>query len=213
MTETTQATQPSPAKGKAALSDTQEIPQGPLADLLDDDYEDEELARRFDARTMRKARRLTGVLALVAALGAGFAGGVIYQKHQGSSSTTGGAPNFSALRAAFGGSSTGGSRSGGAFGGFGGLSGNAVVGTVTAVDNGTLYISEGSSSALVKVVTGASSTVSVQQSSSVSSVQPGDSVVISGAKQKNGSFMASSIRDSGSTATSSGSGSTAAARG
>jgi hypothetical protein len=212
-----------PAKGKALLSDTQEVPVRtagtpvPLDDFEDwEDEEDEEAARRLDAGTRRKARRLTGALALVAALGMGFAGGIVFQKHQtpATTSASGLASSFAALRAQFaGGAGAGGAPSGGAtagggssafrgFAGLGGLSSNSVVGTVSAVADGTLYVSQGSSNALVKVVTGPTSTVSVSQTAPLSSVQPGDSVVVTGAKQKDGSFMAASIRDSGGTSSS-----------
>jgi hypothetical protein len=224
MTDTTQpvtgrASQNDPSgiakKGKAALTDTQEVPAAdvsgpaPAFDDFDDD-EDEELSRRFDAKTRRKARLITVSLALVATLGIGFASGLIYQKNEGSSSTSGGSGfNASALRAALGGGSSsggsGGRTSGFPFGrgGFGGGSSTSVIGTVSATDNGTLYISQGSSSALVKVVTNSTSTVTVPKSTSVSSIQPGDTVVISGAKLKDGNFMASSITDNGSSTSSS----------
>ena len=72
---------------------------------------------------------------------------------------------------------------------------------MSAVADGTLYVSEGTSSALVKVVTSPTSTVSVPSTGSVSDVQPGDSVVISGAKQKDGSYMAATITDRGASST------------
>ena len=72
-----------------------------------------------------------------------------------------------------------------------------MIGTVTSVSGGTLYVSESSSSALVKVDTTTSSTVTAPTTTSVSSIQPGDSVVISGAKQADGSYMAASITDNG----------------
>ena len=212
---------PVPAKSKAPIAqDTQELPAtagpgGPFGlDELDDDWDDEEIDRNrhFDAKHRARNRRITGVLALVAALGVGFAGGVFYQKHSSSSSSstaTGATPDFAALRAAFaGGSSGSGGTSGaarfaGGAGGFAGAFGgaNSVVGTVSAVADGTLYVSEGTSSALVKVVTSPTSTVSVPSTGSVSDVQPGDSVVISGAKQKDGSYMAATITDRGASST------------
>jgi|GEM_PF-2080580 len=213
---------PVPAKGKAPIAqDTQELPAATGVgssfglDELDDDWDDDEIdrTRRFDARHRARARRITGVLALVAALGLGFTSGVFYQKHSGpSSTTTGSAPNLAALRAAFagaGGGSGGATRIGGGASGFGGSGGfagafgggNAVIGTVSAVAGGTLYVSQGTSSALVKVVTGPTSTVSVPSTGSVADIQPGDSVVISGAKQKDGSYMAATITDRGASST------------
>ena len=88
---------PVPAKSKAPIAqDTQELPAtagpgGPFGlDELDDDWDDEEIDRNrhFDAKHRARNRRITGVLALVAALGVGFAGGVFYQKHSSSSSSS-----------------------------------------------------------------------------------------------------------------------------
>ena len=219
-------------KAKAAVAhNTEELPAVPAGrdslefDDFDDSWPDDddlERSRRFDAAGRAKARRVTSILALVAALGVGFAGGVLYQKHQGSSTdaTAGGASSFAALRSAFagaggGGAATGGGAAGGTgtatgaggASGFAGLAGrfgggNSVVGTVSAVANGTLYISQGTTSALVKVVTGPASTVKVSASGTVGDVQPGDTVIITGAKQKDGSYMAASITDSGAAASS-----------
>lgn len=219
---------PVPAKGKAPMAqDTQELPATPGAgpsyalDDFDDDWDDDEIerSRHFDAKARARARRVTGVLALVAALGVGFASGIFYQKHSGSSATTSGTtPNFAALRAAFaGGGSGGAARSGGALGGGGGGfaaafgGGNSVIGTVSAVAGGTLYVSQGTSSALVKVVTGPTSTVTVPSTGSIADIQPGDSVIISGAKQKDGSYMAATVTDRGASTT--GGGGAAAAPG
>ncbi len=207
-----------PAKAKAGLTDTAEVPvvrnernvvgTDSYGEGWSDDAEDEDRTRHFDAKRRRRARRVTALLALIAAIGVGFAGGVLYQKHVGGSSTasTSGAPNLSALRAAFGGGSGSGASAGGAasvpsglsaggFAGFGG--GNSVVGTVSAVSGNTLYVSQGSSSALTKVETSSTSTVTVPSTASVSDIQPGDTVVIRGAKQSNGSYMAATITDSG----------------
>jgi hypothetical protein len=211
---------PVPAKGKAPITQhTEELPvvdrTGSVeVDEFDDWDEEEDLerTRRFDAASRAKARRVTVALALVAALGLGFFGGVVYQKHTGSSSSSaaGAGSGFAALRAAFAGRSgagsstgsggTGGFPGGGAgFAGFGG--GNSVVGTVSAVAGGTLFVSQGSSSALVKVVTGPSSTVKVSAQGSVNDIQPGDTVIITGAKQSNGTYMAANITDSGASST------------
>ncbi len=213
---------PAPAKDKAPLSDTQEVPVTAAApvppyDIDDLDDEDEEAARRLDAKTRRRARQITTALALVAALGLGFYGGILYQKHEGgTSSNSSAASAFSAFGAAFGGggrTATGASGSGSGRGTFpglaalGGSSSTRVSGTVTAEGNGVLYVTPlGSSSALVKVVTNPQSSVTTSQTAPLSSVQPGDTVTVSGAKQKDGSFMASSIRDSGSASTTGGGG-------
>jgi hypothetical protein len=216
------AVRPVPSKAKAPLTsgtsdtplttDTAEVPVADVRaatafdDLEDwDDDEEEERARRESHHRKQRARRVTGVLALVAAIGVGFLGGILYQKNEGSSSSTTGS-SFAALAKRFsagGAGHTGGSRTGG-FGGFAGFGGGAtgsVVGTVTSISGGTLYMSEGTSNALVKVETSPSSTVTAPTTTSVSSIQPGDSVTISGAKQKDGSYMAATITDSGTSTT------------
>jgi len=50
-----------------------------------------------------------------------------------------------------------------------------------------LHVSQGSSSALTKVVT--NGTFSVSSPGSVSAVQPGDTVIVRGVKQSNGSLI------------------------
>jgi hypothetical protein len=159
----------------------------------DDDFEDEGEDHRTGGERSRRARRLTAVLALVAAVGIGFASGVLFQKHQGGSSTSGASALASLFRGRTG-------TAGGGFG-FGGAGSSAasgtVVGTVTAISGDTLYISSGTSSALTKVVTVPSSTITVPTAGTVSNISPGDSVVVRGAQQSDGSFVAGTITDSG----------------
>lgn len=189
-----------PARAKAPLSaDAAEMPaaagrtgaaQG--VDAFDADWDDGEeaieQARRADRELAKRSRRLTGALALVAVLGVGFVFGVLYEKHGGHNSSV-------RLHAAAAASShsrrAGGRRHAGAAGG------GAVVGTVTSISGGTLYVTERPGSALVKIVTGPSSTVTVPSTASVASIQPGDVVVVQGAKQANGSYMAGTITDRG----------------
>lgn len=176
-------------------------------ELDENDWDDEDTddSRQANARTRQRARRITTALALIAAIGIGFASGVLYQKHNGSSSTPA-ASNISALAKAFSGASKPGSGSGSfaqVFASRFGSNSNSVAGTVSAISGSTLYVTEGSSSALVKIVTSPSSTVTVPSSAPVSAIQPGDSVVITGAKQSNGSYMAATITDNGNSTASS----------
>ena len=192
-----------PVRAKAPLSfDMAEIPAvvdrtGAAAgvDGFDADWDDEEeaaeQARRANREAAKRARRVTGALALVAVLGVGFAVGVLYEKHGGRDSSA----KLHALAA----SSNG--RRAGSRGRVTGPGGGVVVGTVTSISGGTLYVSERSGSALVKVVTGPSSTVTVPSTASVSSIQPGDMVIVQGAEQADGSYMAGTITDRGSSGT------------
>jgi hypothetical protein len=148
---------------------------------------------------------LMGVLAIAC----GFIGGVLVEKGQNSSSSSGGAAaglasRFAALRAgASGASGTSGaaarSGSGSAAGGFG--SGGAAgaggftrptAGTVAYLDGSTLYVtnSEGNT---VKVTTSAGTTVNKTVKSSVKGIHPGETVTITGETGSGGSLSAESI--------------------
>ena len=163
----------------------------------DDELDDDPDYRPARAESHRRARRLTAVLALVAAIGVGFASGVLFQKHQGGSSTSGAGSSFASL---FRGGAGGRAGAGAVFGGAGASASGTVVGTVTAISGDTLYISSGSSSALTKVVTVPSSTITVPTSGTTADINPGDTVVVRGARQTDGSFVAGTITDSGTAA-------------
>jgi hypothetical protein len=226
------------AKVKATLAaDTAEVPAvgavdpdpdgdpDGLDDAWEEDSEDIEHARELKRRRAKRARQVTAALALVAAIGIGFAGGVYYQKHEGGSSTAASAfPGAGAFRRAIASASGSGtsstsssstsssssSRSGSSSfpsglvfgGGAGGIcfpgAGTCVSGTVETVTGGTLYVTESSGNALVKVETNSSSSVTAVTKSTVSAIHPGDTVTVHGATQKDGSFVAGTIKDTGS---------------
>jgi hypothetical protein len=166
-------------------------------DFGDDDFEDDADYRPARAESHRRARRVTAVLALVAAVGVGFASGVLFQKHQGGSSTSGAGSSFASFFRGGAGARTG-AGAGALFGGSGASAASGtVVGTVTAISGDTLYISSGSSSALTKVVTVPSSTITVPTAGTTADINPGDTVVVRGAQQSDGSFVAGTITDSG----------------
>lgn len=194
---------PAPAKAKAPLSfGTAEIPAtaertgaAQEVDGSDADWGDEEeaaeQARRANWELAKRARRLTGALALVAVLVVGFAVGVLYEKQGGHKASA----KLHAVAASSHGRRARGRRHAT------GPGGGTVIGTVTSISGGTLYVSEKSGSALVRVVTGPSSTVTVPSTASVSSIQPGDVVMVKGAKQADGTYMAGTISDRGSSGT------------
>jgi len=192
---------PPPAAPDPATERLPAVPPGD--DELDEDWDDNGVGGGMGhvARRSRRARLLTAALALVAAAGLGFLGGVLYQKDAGAPATGSAASPFAGL-------GSGGFRLGsGGFGGFGGTaSSTSVTGEVSVVDGDTLYVSQGSG-ALTKVVTTPQSSVSVPSSGSVGDVRPGDQITVSGARQADGSFAAATIQDTGS---SSSTGSTAA---
>jgi hypothetical protein len=161
----------------------------------------------------RPRRRLLGVganvgqIALlgVLLLACGFIGGVLVEKSQSNSGTSGTASavsRFAALRnsaAAAGvpttsGASAGAAASGGGgFGGrFAGAAGGATIGEVSYISGSTLYVSstEGNT---VKVTTSAASSVTKTVKTSVHGIHPGETVVVRGAKSASGAVSAESI--------------------
>jgi hypothetical protein len=185
------------------------------------DYEpatDEDWFEETDELPRRRRRRLLGpvpaVLFAILLLAGGFLAGVEVQKNQGGSSTSGsGLAGFAALRAAAKGSgaagatrsSSGGFAGGAGFGGAGGLAGAGITaGEVSYLSGNTLYVTntEGNT---VKVSAPSGTKVSKTVSTSVSSIHPGDTVLVRGS-QSAGKVTASSISvtASGSTTGSSG---------
>lgn len=182
-----------------------------------DDYDDG-VGNEMPART--RPRYLTPLTALLLALilgGVGFYAGIRIEKSK--TTTSGGgsalARAFSGAPAGAGGASAGlpslsasgsvASRSAGAGGLAGGL-GNATIGSVSSVDGNTLYIQETGGNT-VKVKLSGATTLTKSESVSKKKLNPGDSVVIQGAKTSNGTVDASSVTDSGASSTSSNTGS------
>ena len=156
---------------------------------------------------------LLGVLLLAC----GFIGGVLVEKGQTSTTTTGGeatagiAARFAALRGgtsstatgaagggtAGGGAAGGGTAGGGARGGFagrfgGGAAGGATIGEVSYVSGNTLYVTstEGNT---VKVTTSAASSITKTVKSDARGIHPGETVVVRGSKSASGAVSAESI--------------------
>ena len=75
---------------------------------------------------------------------------------------------------------------------FPGLASNATSGTVTDIIGNTLYVTD-SSGNLVAVTVTSNTTVNRNAKSSLSSLEPGDSVTVQGTKAKNGTVSASSV--------------------
>lgn len=72
----------------------------------------------------------------------------------------------------------------------------ATVGTVSSINGRTLYVTELSGD-VVKVTLSSASAITKSEKVPASAVHPGDTVVIQGAKQANGSIVATSVSDSG----------------
>jgi hypothetical protein len=135
----------------------------------------------------RLLRPLTVILFAASLAGAGFLGGVVIEKQQqpASSSVAGARPVAS---------TSGGPAGAGAAPSTGGA--GAVVGQVSTVNGGTLYVTD-SSGNTIKVTTSAAAKITKTAAASVHSVHPGDTVVIQGATGADGTIAATAVRDSG----------------
>ncbi len=188
---------------------------------LDYDTEEAWLEEPEEELPRRPRRRLLGVgrnpipvtLLVVLLLACAFFAGVEVEKGQTSSGSGTGLPaGFAGLRGrlAAGSTSSGSSArssSGGGFpgaggaigsgaGGFpgvGGLAGGGVtIGEVSFASGDTLYVTSGEGNT-IKVTVPAGTKVSKTVTTNVRSVHPGDTVIVRGSQNKNGSFNASSI--------------------
>jgi len=129
---------------------------------------------------------LAAVLLVLLVASLGLWGGAYLQRHSSSSSSATASP-FGA--GGFPGASSSGS---GGSGGFPGLPSNATSGTVTDIVGNTLYVTD-SNGKLVAVTVTSNTTVNRNAKSSLSSLEPGDSVTVQGTKAKNGTVSASSV--------------------
>jgi hypothetical protein len=178
----------------------------------EDIHEDEQQWTSQEPISRRPRRRLltplTALLFAVLVGVGGFIAGVQVEKGEvPASSTRAGAGRLAgALSAAGGASSSGGSGRTTAARGFGGglagASGSATVGQVAYVSGPNLFVTnlEGNT---VKVSAGAAQ-ITKQVSTSVKGVHPGDTVVVQGTKRADGSILAATVRDSGSSGTAGG---------
>jgi hypothetical protein len=139
----------------------------------------------------RRRRRLWGPLTglfVAAVVGAGcFYAGVRVEKGQLSSSTSG-------ARRASGLSSFAGGGFARALGG--GAGGNASFGTVSSVSGKSLYLTDLTGNT-VKVTLSSATTITKSLPVSSRSVHPGDTVVIQGLKDSDGTISAASVSDTG----------------
>jgi hypothetical protein len=177
------------------------VPSPPY-DIGDDEPE-------FRPRPRRRAHALTFVLAGLLLIGAGFYGGVLVQKHQDHGTTasttgTGRGRAFAAGAASGATGATGASGASGAVGGgFGGRGfgggGGAVTGTVKLVDGRNVYVTDAGGN-VVKIETGASSTLTKTDPATTRDVAPGNVVIARGTQNSDGSYTASSLVISSATA-------------
>jgi hypothetical protein len=164
--------------------------------------EREELPRRARRRLLTP---IPVALALVLLTACGFIGGVLVEKGQlspasASAAGAGASSRFAALRGARSGagatSTSGAARAPGSPGaGFGGSTstGNATVGQVAFIQGATLYVTD-TEGTTVKVTTSSSSTVTKTVKTTVKSIHPGETVIVTGVAHAHGAISAESIR-------------------
>ncbi|HXW36040.1 MAG TPA: hypothetical protein VEJ87_15805 [Acidimicrobiales bacterium] len=185
-----EVTREQPAVQTADLQTTAQVPVTTPTTNLDPLFGDE--PEEWPSKGPAKGIRLTWPVAalavlLVASVGI-WAGGYL-QRH--SSASTGSA-SASSFRSALSRLGSGGS-SGSAFSQLGGgSSSGSTSGTVTDIIGDTLYVTTANGN-LVAVNVGPTSTVNRDQKSSLSALQPGDTVTVQGTKEANGSINAGSV--------------------
>jgi hypothetical protein len=165
----------------------------------------------------RPRRRFSGkgsAVLLAVLLGAvGFYVGVRVEKGQMTTASAGTgarslASTFGGASARGGGATSGAGSSGtGAFSRFpgaGSAGGGGSVGTVSAVNGGTVYL-KSVSGTTIKVSLNSATKITKSKPAARGAIRPGDTVVIRGASNANGTLSAASVTDSGASATSGGS--------
>lgn len=145
-----------------------------------EDPDDEWVTSSNTGRAFR-VRLMTGLLVLLLAVGGGFWGGVVAEKHHGSGSNSLAslASRFAAARSAAGASV--------------GPGGGVTRGTVIDVQGNTVDISD-SAGNIVKVHVGPSTTVTRTAKVSPSALKVGDTVIVTGTSSSGGSVSATSVR-------------------
>jgi hypothetical protein len=179
---------PEPATGPPSAPADVELPGGEIDGGVDDDFQ---LPRR------RRLGALTAVLALLLAVGVGVVGGVALQKHRTPAQSTAAAGGFAALRGQFAGARGAGAGAGaGAGGGAGGAGGAAAVGTIQLVDGSKIYVTT-ANGGVVKVTTSDATTISRSSKAPVSALAPGETVVVQGTTNSDGTVTATAVTDGG----------------
>jgi hypothetical protein len=128
------------------------------------------------------------LVALLFAAGGLWGGAALQRSHGTPAASSSAASSFASL---FGRRGTGGTATGTGAGGAA-TTAAAAAGTVTAVEGDVVYLTTTTGS-IEKVVVSGTTTVTRNAKSSASNLQPGDTVVVQGTKETNGSVDASSI--------------------
>jgi hypothetical protein len=153
------------------------------------------------ARRRKKRPALTTGLVLAILAAAIFVGGAEVQRHWGGSSSSS-TRAATGLPSGFPGVGSGGAAAAAGAGGFlgagFGAAGGGTSGTVTLIKGQNLYVTDASGNTVL-VHTTARSRVTKTTSTTVKAVHPGDSVTVTGARGKDGSYTATGLTIGGST--------------
>jgi hypothetical protein len=165
-------------------------------DLLSTPVSDGDLTVALARRPRFKVPSLTMILMIVAVASLGFLGGILLGKHYGSSggSGTGAFRGFAGAGAAPSAGASGTSSSSG-FAGRGGtglFGGGGTFGTIKLVDGNIVYVQTATGD-IVQVSTSAATKVTISSSAPVKDLLPGETVIVQGSKNANGSIAATSI--------------------
>jgi hypothetical protein len=169
-------------------------------DLLSTPLSDGDLTVALARRPRVHLPSLTLTLTMVVVAGLGVLGGIFLGEHYGSSSGSGlgGAAGFRAFAGAGAGASSsagaGGTSSSSGFAGRGAslFGGGGTFGTIKLVDGNTVYVQTAAGD-IVQVSTSAATKVTISSSAPVKDLLPGETVIVEGTKNANGSIAATSI--------------------
>jgi len=158
--------------------------------------------------------RKTAALAAVLTCAAGFFAGIQIEKGQlassASASTTATAATAGARTGAAAGAAGGFAARFGGAGAAGAAGGNASIGTIASVNGKTIYLPDTTGNT-VKVTLSSSTKLTKSLNVSKSSLHPGDTIVVQGVKNSSGTIVATSVSDSGASATGGGAGTSSSA--
>jgi hypothetical protein len=193
---------PAPASAGPYTAELPTMPVQPVATGMPvSEMSDDDDGTLLPPPRRRRVAPLTAVLGVVVVAGAGFLGGVQVQKSQTPATSVrtgaqgaGAAGNGTQAAGRTGAAGAGGTGAAGAAGAGGG--GRGTVGQVKLVDGTNIYVTDTSGN-VVKVATGASSRITKVQPASVADVHPGDTVVIQGQPDAEGTVQAVAVNDAG----------------
>ena len=162
-------------------------------DLLSTPLSDGDLTVALARRPRVHLPSLTLTLTMVVVAGLGVLGGIFVGEHYGSSSGSS-ASAFRAFAGAAAAPSAGSTSSSSGFAGRAGalFGGGGTFGTIKLVDGNIVYV-QTSTGDIVQVSTSAATKVTISSSAPVKDLLPGETVIVEGTKNANGSIAATSI--------------------